>query len=181
MNRFLALAALAVGMTLSISTASFAATCKANITVSGNGAITQNGAEKKAVTAWKQQAISNYGVFYGDEKAANDGKGTEFKRCARSQLGLMICEITGRPCEAGAPSEPVGKQAIACTEDEKDNGCEPDIKWLQKRLNDKNDAKLKVDGKFGKGTTAAIKDFQKASKGLSVTGLVDEALLKALE
>jgi hypothetical protein len=176
MHRCLALIALAVTLTVSASAASLAATCKASITVSGNGALTQKGAEKKAVDAWRTQAISNHGVFYGDWAAANDGKGGDIKRCARSQLGLMICEVSGRPCQASAPEE---KHAIACTDDDKE-ACVPEVKWVQKQLNEKTKSNLKVDGVPGRGTANAIRDFQK-SKGLTVNGEIDETLLKALE
>lgn len=185
MIRFLAMAALAVTVSFSVATESFAATCKTNITVSGNGAVTQNGAEKKAVNAWKQQAISNHGVFFGDEKAANDGKGIDIRRCARSQLGLMICEVSGRPCQVGAPETSTSKHEIACTDDDPD-ACVPEVKWVQTKLNEKNKAGLKADGVPGGRTASAIRDFQKA-KGLAVTGQlivdgkVDDALAKALD
>lgn len=48
-----------------------------------------------------------------------------------------------------------------------------DTKAVQTALN-KNGASLKVDGKMGKGTRAALKDYQKAN-GLPQTGRVDDA------
>ncbi len=54
----------------------------------------------------------------------------------------------------------------------------PKVRVLQDALN-KNGAKLKVDGIWGKKTKAALKQFQKA-KGLKVTGKVDKATKAAL-
>ena len=48
-----------------------------------------------------------------------------------------------------------------------------DVKAVQTALN-KNGAGLKVDGKMGKGTRAALKSYQK-SNGLPETGRVDNA------
>lgn len=54
----------------------------------------------------------------------------------------------------------------------------PRVRVLQDALN-KNGAKLKVDGVWGKQTRMALKEFQKA-KGLKVTGKVDKATKAAL-
>ncbi|MCF8033556.1 MAG: peptidoglycan-binding protein [Desulfarculaceae bacterium] len=54
----------------------------------------------------------------------------------------------------------------------------PKVRVLQDTLN-KNGAKLKVDGIWGKKTKMALKQFQEA-KGLKVTGKVDKATKAAL-
>ena len=54
----------------------------------------------------------------------------------------------------------------------------PDAKAVQTALNS-NGASLKVDGKMGKATRAALRKFQ-ASKNLPKTGKADAATTKAL-
>lgn len=54
-----------------------------------------------------------------------------------------------------------------------------DVVALQSAL-DELGFDLDVDGKFGKTTTEAVKEFQKAN-GLKITGIVDSKTLKALE
>ena len=53
------------------------------------------------------------------------------------------------------------------------------VKAIQEALN-KAGAKLKVDGLMGKGTHAALKEFQ-SKHGLKATGYANKATLKALD
>ena len=53
------------------------------------------------------------------------------------------------------------------------------VKTVQQKLKDLGYYKLAVDGKFGSGTTAAVKNFQKA-KGLAADGIVGDKTAKAL-
>jgi hypothetical protein len=170
--------ALAVGLMLAIAAPATAQerTCKPEITATGGGAIRDTRAKEKAVEAWRQQAVANNGIFFGNEKDANDGKGLLVERCAKTLLGLTVCQARGRPClvkQADLPNE------IACIKSEDSKNCNPTVKWVQKRLNDKG-AKLTVDGSPGKGTEAAIVKFKKANK-LGDDSDIDEKLIDALK
>jgi putative chitinase len=55
-----------------------------------------------------------------------------------------------------------------------------DTLWLQKALNDLGaDPPLTLDGLYGPGTTAAVKDFQKSAK-IKVDGVAGEVTRAAL-
>ncbi|NJM55765.1 MAG: peptidoglycan-binding protein [Verrucomicrobiae bacterium] len=149
--------------------------CKPEITATGGGAIRDSRAKEKAVEAWRQQAVANNGIFYGNEKDANDGKGITVERCAKSLLGLTICQARGRPClvkQADKPNE------IACTKDDSKN-CQPEVKWVQQRLKDKG-VSITVDGSPGPGTAKAIRDFKKKN-GLGNDDEITEKLIEALK
>lgn len=149
--------------------------CKPEITATGGGAIRDNRAKEKAIEAWRQQAVANNGIFYGNEADANEGKGILVERCAKSLLGLTICQARGRPClvkKADRPNE------IACTKDDSRN-CEPEVKWVQQRLKD-NGFDVTVDGSAGRGTEKAIRAFKKKNK-IGDDGDIDEKLIEALK
>lgn len=178
MANVIARLALAVGLILSFAAPSLAAerTCKSEITATGGGAIRESRAKEKAEDAWRQQAVANHGIFYGDSKEANDGKGVLVERCAKSLLGLTICQARGRPClvqKADFPNE------IACVKSEDSKNCDPTVKWVQSRLNAKG-YKLTVDGSAGKSTETAIRKFKKDNK-LGDDVEIDEKLLEALK
>lgn len=178
MPNILAKLALAAGLLLAAAMPAAAQqerSCKPEITATGGGAIRDSRAKEKAVEAWRQQAVANNGIFYGNEKDANDGKGIIVERCAKSLLGLTICQARGRPClvkQADRPNE------IACTKDDSKN-CEPDVKWIQQRLKDKG-FNVTVDGSAGKGTAKAIKEFKKKNK-LGDDDEITEKLIEALK
>lgn len=69
------------------------------------------------------------------------------------------------------PAQPAAKKAFSPIK----NGSKgAGVKTVQTLLG------IKADGSFGPGTEAAVKSFQK-SKGLKVTGIVDQATLKAMK
>ena len=141
------------------STVSFAAdnfSCKKDFSVTGNGAITEEGAKKKATTAWKNAVIAEYGIFFGDEKNANEGLGLTVERCARSTIGLMICQAHGKACAVVAGNEK------ECTREDSKN-CDPKIKWIQAQLSSKG-YDVGVDGSAGRQTERAIEKYKRDNK-----------------
>lgn len=169
---------IAAGLVALSSTAGFAQkqNCRAEIVATGKGALTDNGAKEKAIGAWRNQAISSHGIFYGEFAQANDGKGGVVERCARTLLGLKVCQARGTPCTAPAASN---EGEIACDKGDSKN-CDPIVKWIQTRLNAKGGAGLTVDGSDGPSTQKAIRKFKK-SNGLSDDSDVDEKLINALK
>ncbi len=142
-----------------LSGASYAAdsySCKKDFSVTGNGAITEEGAKKKATTSWKNAVIAEYGIFFGDEKNANEGLGLTVERCARSTIGLMICQAHGKACAVVAGNEK------ECTKDDSKN-CDPKIKWIQAQLASKG-YDVAVDGSIGRMTEKAIQKYKKDNK-----------------
>ena len=76
--------------------------------------------------------------------------------------------------EAAAPAAKAKKAAPAAFKPLKNGSKGPVVKTVQTLLG------IKADGSFGPGTAKAVQDFQKKSS-LPVTGVVDQATLKALK
>lgn len=148
-------------------------TCKSEIVATGNGALTEHGAKDKAIRQWRNQVVTQHGVFYGDFAIANDGKGGVVERCARSLLGLTVCQARGRPCLV-----PSGSTESECRKSDSPN-CDPTVKWVQSRLVAKG-FDLSVDGSAGPRTEKAIRAFRKSAK-LEDSGEIDDKLIEALK
>ena len=112
---------------------------------------------------------------------SSKGKITGLAVAAMVSLGLSLAPVAlaaDQPAEAKpAVAKPAPAKA-AKAKPMKAVKPNPKVRMLQDALN-KNGAKLKVDGIWGKKTRMALKDFQKA-KGLKVTGKVDKATKAAL-
>ncbi len=108
-----------------------------------------------AIWSWRNTAISEYGVFYGDEKIANERNGVAIERCARSGFGLMICEAKGRPCAE--------QTELECTHNDRQD-CDPKIKSIQSKLDAKGYSVGAIDGIRGPKLDEAIKEFKKEIK-----------------
>ena len=147
--------------------------CKGEIIATGNGALTEAGAKEKAIKAWRTQVVSSYGIFFGEFGQANEGKGGAVERCARSLLGLQICQARGRPCEA-----PSGATEISCSKSDSRN-CDPTVKWVQYRLDAKG-FDVSIDGAAGNRTEKAIRAFRKANS-LGESSEIDDKLIEALK
>ena len=108
------------------------------------------------------QLIKKYGSF---EKAVRSG----------SISANILKEALTRLTKAEVDLSGVGKNL-------KKGSTGDDVKKIQTALDKLGFSlgKFGVDGKFGKITQQAVKDFQKL-KGLKVTGIVDDATLKALK
>jgi hypothetical protein len=80
----------------------------------------------------------------------------------------------GAVTEAPAPAAKAKKAAPAAFKPLKNGSKGTGVKTVQTLLG------IKADGSFGPGTAKSVQDFQKKS-GLPVTGVVDQATLKALK
>ncbi len=160
-----------------------APTCGTEIAINGAGAIKEERAFTKAVDAWRAQAITTYGIYYGNEKFARTGTGVGEKvgldrvRCGRTLVGLFVCQVRGRPCienkieQAGEPPLEICLYSPS--------PCDPMVKWVQKRLNEKG-ARIVEDGRDGDETRSAIRRY-KDRRGLwPVDSNIDEPLLESL-
>lgn len=148
--------------------------CKSEILATGKGALTKAAAEEKAVATWRAQAVSNYGIFFGEFSVANEGKKGAVERCTRSLVGLHVCQARGRPCELVT----TGAAEIKCKLDDGDD-CQPTIKWVQSRLNAKG-SNISVDGIFGFRTERAILTYRRAYH-LGDSVLIDGKLIDSLK
>jgi len=146
--------------------------CKPEITATGHGALLESAGPTKAIAAWRNEAVTRYGVFYGDSTQANEGKGVVVQNCGRTLLGLMVCLAVGRPCIADTGTE------IECARRD-GPGCDPTVKWVQTRLNVKG-FRLAVDGSSGPATVAAITSYRKTAN-LPAGSTIDDALISALK
>ncbi|MGH8338514.1 MAG: peptidoglycan-binding domain-containing protein, partial [Gammaproteobacteria bacterium] len=156
MRKMLTSLALTLASVVVFSGASLAAdfSCKKEINVTGTGAFTEEGGKKKAIKVWRDAAIAGFGFYYGDEKTANEGLGVVVERCARSSIGLMICQAKGRPCVAQTGND------LECTRnDSKD--CDPKAKWIQSQLDKRGYDVGSVDGALGPKSERAIRKFKK--------------------
>lgn len=175
MRKMLKVVALTLTVVGAFSGASVAAdySCKSEISVTGNGAFTEEGGKKKALKAWQDAARASHGIYYGDEKTANEGLGVVVERCARSSIGLMICQGRGRPCVEKS------ENYLECTRDDSKD-CDPKGKWIQYKLDKLGYDVGRVDGNIGPKTERAIEKFKK-DKGVTADTIdaVIEALKKA--
>ena len=74
--------------------------CKEALSDRGSQRPTESGAKGTAEKAWTQSVRFKYGELYADLANARDVK----YECSKSSIGgaLKRCEITARPCRAGA-------------------------------------------------------------------------------
>ncbi len=150
-------------------------TCRTEIVSAGSAAIREPRAREKAIESWRGQAVANHGIFFGNEKEANDGNGVMVERCARTLVGLYVCQARGRPCLVKQAAQ---SDEILCTLDDPVR-CNANVKWVQRRLNDRG-AKLTVDGLEGDETARAIRRY-KRSKNMGDDNYIDDKLLEALK
>jgi hypothetical protein len=129
------------------------------------------------------------GTAKGDQR--NGGMCVEKTRAyVKNKKGILNAVVGwGRPVYAGEENAPLLSKAGVVTEAPaaKDKKADPaafkPLKNGSKGQAVKNVQTLlgiKADGSFGPGTTKAVQDFQKKS-GLTTTGVVDQATLKALK
>ena len=157
-----------------------APTCGNEIAINGAGAIKEERALQKAIEAWRGQAITTYGIFYGNEKVAisGAGKGVEKVRCARTLIGLVVCQVRGRPCIENK-TEQAGEPPIDGYCRFKPQPCDPTVKWVQRRLNDKGFS-IAEDGRPGEETKAAIRRY-KVRHDLGFDSFIDDRLVDSLK
>ena len=150
--------------------------CKRQVTATGTASLTMNGAKENAIKAWTRSVVLQYGELYARWDAAETGKTADI--CGRSTRGLSRCEAKARPC---APKAAMDSHEIECTDNDSKK-CVRLVKWIQSRLNAKNNAGLTVDGSEGEQTARAIRSFKRkvGLKDSDDASITDE-LLKALE
>jgi hypothetical protein len=131
------------------------------------------------------------GTSKGDQR--NGGMCVEKTRAyVKNKKGILNAVVGwGRPVYAGEENAPLLSKAVATTEASapapkakkaapaafkplKNGAKGSGVKTVQTLLG------IKADGSFGPGTAKAVQDFQKKS-GLPVTGIVDQATLRALK
>ena len=184
MLKLLASLTVAFGCCVGFASQGFAQTatssCKPEIISTGHGAILDKAGPEKAIASWRNDVISRYGVFYGDPTKANSGKGVIVTNCARTLLGLLVCQAKGAPCVQDVSADTGGTDPnieIPC--DPRLKYCDPTVKWVQSRLNIPG-SRLAVDGVAGAGTAAAIRNFRRTAKLPDGTG-IDNDLINALK
>ena len=180
MLKFFAGLVVALCCVTGFSSTSFAqtGTCKAEIISTGHGAILDKAGPEKAIAAWRNDAVTRFGVFYGDPTKANEGKGIVVEHCGRTLLGLLVCEARGRPCIADAPQGGTVDTEIPC--DPRNKYCDPTVRWVQTQLNIKGGFRLATDGVPGNATGAAIAAFR-AKNNLAAGATIDDVLINALK
>jgi hypothetical protein len=177
MLRFITYLAFVLCCSVGLTTQSFAeGSCKGEVQATGHGALLESGGKDKAIAAWRNAVVTQYGVFYGEASQANEGKGVIVQNCGRTLIGLVVCLAAGRPCIAdsgGATSN-----ELQC--ERRDGiGCDPTVKWVQAKLNSKG-FKLTVDGSAGPATGAAIQAYRRTAK-LADGSTIDDALINSLK
>lgn len=161
MLKFISGLAVVVCCTFGVASHSFAQAvdCKDKIQATGHGALLEAAAKEKAIAAWRNAVVTQYGVFYGDNTKANEGKGLDIVSCGRTLIGLDVCLASGRPCQTSSGDSTSGKFTLKCEPRDPAN-CDETTKWLQDRLN-KLGYNLAVDGVFGAATQNAITSYRK--------------------
>jgi|GEM_PF-5047909 len=93
-------------------------------------------------------------------------------------VGLSACSSKARKMNSDAAAAAGSAEAGAVAVDAAVAKKEVTVMDIQEALNAKG-ATLKADGKMGKGTRRAVREYQKKNK-LKVTGNADEATLNSL-
>ena len=153
---------------------------KETLTKAGEPAILKTlGAYPSSLLAWRAAVKEKYGDGWQNWSQAEDTK----IDCAKQDVGgksRWVCTRTGRPCKGGPtlalPVKPNVTQGISNKLVRGDSGEE--VKILQEILR-RHGYDVTVDGKFGKGTERAVRDFQKAN-GLAADGRVGPKTLEKL-
>ena len=97
----------------------------------------------------------------------------------RSDIQDLIGRIA-KPAPTPRPPVPVGEYADVLLF--RGGSAGPEVATLQRRLNDEDDGEdLVVDGIYGPRTEAAVKSFQRRTRGLKVDGIVGPATAAALQ
>ena len=164
MIKFISGLAFVLCCTFGLATQSFAQSvdCKEKIQATGHGALLEAAAKEKAIAAWRNAVVTQYGVFYGDNTQANEGKGLDIVSCGRTLIGLDVCLASGKPCQVSKSDSAGAKYTLHCEAGRDSKNCEETTKWLQDRLN-KLGYDLTVDGDFGPATQRAITAYRKKS------------------
>jgi hypothetical protein len=132
--------------------------------INGSGGMrpTENLARGSAEKEWKREVVTKYG-----ERFQNWANAV----CKRSECvpaaigGLTRCSVSAIPCAKKPTFEGSGSAAVALSSDE--------VKEVQRLL------KVKADGNWGSGSTAALEKWQ-AAKKLPVTGIPTKDILEQL-
>lgn len=148
--------------------------CRAEIVAMGGAAIGEPRAQKKAIAAWRGQAIAKHGYFFGDPEKAS-GEGIKRPSCARNLVGMFVCEARGQPCSEKQADQ---NTETFCTRGDSEL-CRSNLKWVQIRLND-HGARIAVDGLWGDETEEAIRNY-KRRKHIGNNSKVDDRLLESLK
>ena len=164
--------------------------CKQEVNATGQASLTLDGAKQNAIKNWQRSVVLRYGEIFSKFDQAAPGKTADL--CGKTVLGLNRCEAKGRPCAPSGASNPTPGPVVIGPGRERDFGncdttdsadCAPVVKWVQRHLNRKIDAGLKVDGAAGTNTQKAIRRF-KSLRGLPNSNdatINDESFLAALE
>jgi hypothetical protein len=150
--------------------------CKPEVNATGSAALTQKGAEDRAISNWRRAVVLRYGEVFATYDRA---EGRSVGRCGKTILGLTRCEATGRPCEVAVATDGTGGPEIACVAKKDSKNCDPFVKWVQSRLNAKLGSNLKVDGAAGKQTQDSLRRFQRQNN-LGTSGELDDKTIAAL-
>lgn len=127
--------------------------CKGEIKGVGYGLFFKEWGNSRAKRSWSDNAIADWGPFYGVEATADEGEGIGDSkvRCAPWWFGFMVCEVKAHPC--------VIKTELECTH--KDSyDCDPKIKWIQSKLSAKRYSVGQIDGISGEKFGQAIAKFK---------------------
>ena len=162
MLKFITGVAFVLCCSFGLATQSFAqqVDCKEKVQATGHGALLERSAKDKAVEAWRNAVVTQYGVFYGDNTQANEGKGLDIVSCGRTLLGLDVCLASGKPCQVSKSDNAATKYTMKCEAGRDSKTCDETTKWLQDKLN-KLGYGLVVDGAYGPATGSAIAKYRK--------------------
>ncbi|HRY06534.1 MAG TPA: peptidoglycan-binding domain-containing protein [Hyphomicrobiaceae bacterium] len=168
MYRFLSLAAASlVAVTASVSAVS-AKDCKSDVVIAeGEPYLSRSlGAYQSSLFAWRKAAEAKAGPGFQSWRVAEDRK-IDCEQINVDGKKRWVCTRSARPCKnalAGAIGGDKPKFDRILRRGDKGD----DVRKLQEILNELG-YEIEVDGDYGRGTKAAIRDFQKKNN-LSADG-----------
>ena len=158
---------LAVAVLVLTNTHAFAKDCKNELVVqAGEPYVSRTlGAFPSSLLAWRRAVREKYGDGWNTWFRAEDRK----IDCAQETVGgakRWICTRSARPCSFGPGQAPPAYE-FTRTLRRGDEG--EDVRQLQQLLSEMG-YDLTIDGKYGRGTEQAVRDFQR-QQGLGADGV----------
>ncbi|MFV0367795.1 MAG: peptidoglycan-binding domain-containing protein [Hyphomicrobiaceae bacterium] len=172
MYRFLSVLAAALAMIVTSITGASANECKDEpVIAEGSPFISRSlGAYPSSLFAWRKAAEAQAGPGFQSWRVAADRKIDCEQVEVENGKKRWVCTRTARPCKnvlaGGVPGLGGNKPSFDRILRRGDNG--DDVKKLQELLNELG-YELTVDGDYGRGTKAAVRDFQQKN-GLGADG-----------
>ncbi|MEM1307123.1 MAG: peptidoglycan-binding domain-containing protein [Pseudomonadota bacterium] len=169
-----ALAAVLVGLTgFTLTTPAHAKECKADpIVQESNPYVSRSlGAFPSSLIMWRKAVVAAHGDGFQAWRRAEDRKIDCQQVDIEGRGKRWVCTRSARPCGGAlGPEDNTASRDISFPGRLERGDKSDDVRVLQELLAE-NGYEVEIDGNFGRGTRAAVRDYQ-SKEGLKVDGIV---------